>query len=485
MLTSIAVSRHARSLVSARLLGVVGLLAALSAPGAEPIRVLVVGGQNNHNWQRSTPYLHYLLDREPDIAATLANAPPAQADETARAAWQPRFGDYACVVLDYNGQPWPEAQRQAFTDYVRGGGGVVVIHAANNAFPGWLDYETMVGLLWRGREYGASLYVADNGQVVREEPNQGRGMGHGGVYDWVMTTRDPDHPVTRGLPATWLHSHDELYHGQRGPAADLHILLTAFSDPAKGGTGKNEPILWWIPFGQGKVVTQLMGHVGDLTPLQCVGFQTLLVRACQWLATGACTKPVPATFPTAERTSLEELTPEAQELLAASAMARVTTPVRPATVAANDLQPGLQWQFFSGQWDRLPDVAALTPTRTGVATVIDLAPSPAKDGFGLVFSGFLRIDAAGDYSFFTASDDGSALWLGGVQVVANDGLHPVVEAGARVSLEAGIYAFELRYFEKSGGEGLTVLYAGPGIPKQPIPAALFGHTPPPATGAGR
>ena len=55
---------------------------------------------------------------------------------------------------------------------------------------------------------------------------------------------------------------DELYHGQRGPAEHMHILATAYSDKAKGGTGTNEPMVWVIPYGKGRVFTTVLGHVG-------------------------------------------------------------------------------------------------------------------------------------------------------------------------------------------------------------------------------
>jgi type 1 glutamine amidotransferase len=133
-------------------------------------------------------------------------------------------------------------------------------------------------------------------------------MGHGSQYDWMMTTRDPDHPITQGMPLHWQHKTDELYHGQRGPAKDVHILLTAYSDPGEGrrGTGKHEPIVWWVPYGQGKVVTNLMGHVGGLDCMKCVGFQVTLRRACEWAATGKCVTPIPSNFPTADATSIVE-----------------------------------------------------------------------------------------------------------------------------------------------------------------------------------
>ncbi|NLF72477.1 MAG: ThuA domain-containing protein [Candidatus Anammoximicrobium sp.] len=290
--------------LAALLLAALGLCPAAVAAD-QPLKVLIIGGQNNHNWAKSTPYMEKVLNRSNRFQATVGNAPGRDATAADWDAWQPRFGDFACVVLDYNGQMWPERVKQAFVDYVRGGGGVVAIHAANNSFGGWKEFEQMVGLLWRGRDYGASLYLDDQGQLVREAPGQGRGMGHGGQYDWVMTVRDAEHPITRGMPVTWMHKRDELYHGQRGPAENVKILLTAYSDPApgRGGTGKNEPIVWWIPYGKGRVVTNLMGHVGELGSMECVGFQTLLYRTCEWAATENCTIPIPANFPTAQATS--------------------------------------------------------------------------------------------------------------------------------------------------------------------------------------
>ena len=286
-----------------------GCMALVSAAGAsaDPIKVLIIGGQNNHNWKVSTPFMKTLLDKAGHFATTVNNTPDNKAPKSDWDAWQPKFRDFNCVVLDYNGQMWPEPVKKEFVDYIHGGGGAVVIHAANNSFTGWKEYEQMVGLLWRGSNYGTSLYVDDDGKVVREEPGKGRGMGHGAQYDWKMTVRDASHPITQGMPVHWMHKMDELYHGQRGPAQDVHILLTAYSDPdgPRHGTGKNEPIVWWIPYGQGRVVTNVMGHVGGLDCMKCVGFEVLLYRGCEWAATGKCTTPIPADFPTETKTSVK------------------------------------------------------------------------------------------------------------------------------------------------------------------------------------
>jgi type 1 glutamine amidotransferase len=275
----------------------------VSAAAAEaPIKVLVISGQNNHDWAKSTPYLEKLLNRTDRFQATVNNAPGPKAPQAAWDAWQPRFRDFGCVLLNYNGEAWPERVKKDFVEYVRNGGGIVVIHAANNAFTGWKEYEQMVGLLWRGKEYGDSLYFDKEGNIVREKAGEGRGMGHGGQYDWVMTTRDAFNPITQGMPLHWMHAKDELYHGQRGPAADMHILLSAYSDPKNGGTGYDEPIVWWVPFGKGKVLTNVMGHVGETTPLECVGFQVILLRSVEWLSTGECRTPLPENFPTENQT---------------------------------------------------------------------------------------------------------------------------------------------------------------------------------------
>lgn len=267
---------------------------------ADTINVLIVSGQNNHDWKKSTPLLSRILDSVDGIKVTVRYAPQSNASPEEWDRWWPDFGSFDVVLLDYNGDHWPDDVKESFISYVKEGGSVLLVHAANNSFSGWTDYEEMVGLLWRGSDFGYSLYVDDQGKIVREKPGQGRGMGHGGQYPWVMTTRDHDNPITADMPLHWYHATDELYHGQRGPAKNVNILLTAYSDPAEGrnGTGKHEPIVFWVPYGDGKCLTNLMGHVGSTTPLECVGFQTVLIRSVEWLATGECQTPLPANFPT-------------------------------------------------------------------------------------------------------------------------------------------------------------------------------------------
>ena len=265
--------------------------------------VLLVSGQNNHDWERTTPMLKKILEEGGLFDVTVSLTPPKGAPQTDWGRWQPDFKAYDVVVSNYNGEMWPEAVRTRFEQYIGGGGTALVQHAANNPFAGWTAFEQMVGLLWRGSEGGYRVYLDDDGAVVRRPPGEGRGAGHGKLHDWQITARLADHPILKGLPDLWLHPHDELYHGQRGPAENMSILATAYSDPDHGGSGRHELMMWWIPYGQGKVLTLLPGHLwsgqDDDRALRCVGFRTLLQRGAEWLATGAVTLPVPDNFPSA------------------------------------------------------------------------------------------------------------------------------------------------------------------------------------------
>ena len=110
------------------------------------------------------------------------------------------------------------------------------------------------------------------------------------------------------MPTEWMHAKDELYQGQRGPAENMHILATAFAATDKSGTGTNEPMIWWIPYGKGRVFTTVMGHAmgDDITAIRCIGFQTVMTRGCEWAATGQVTLPIPENFPGASQAKLAE-----------------------------------------------------------------------------------------------------------------------------------------------------------------------------------
>ncbi len=275
---------------------------AQDSPAVEKIRVLIIDGQNNHNWVDTTQFLREKLEGTGLFSVRVSTTPARQAAQQAWSDWRPDFSSADVVLSNYNGPAWPEHVRQAFEAFIRQGGGLVNVHAANNAHSGWAEYETMTGLLWRGAKDGARLALNEQLEVVKQPAGEGPGAGHGPQHEYQVTSIDPEHPITAGLPKQWLHAKDELYHGQRGPAEGMHVLAAAYSSPEFRGTGMYEPMVWWIGYGKGKAVTILLGHVNandrsEMPAMKCVGFLTLLYRSCQWAAGREVTVAKPDDFP--------------------------------------------------------------------------------------------------------------------------------------------------------------------------------------------
>jgi uncharacterized protein len=177
------------------------------------------------------------------------------------------------------------------------------VHAADNAFPQWKEYNLMVGVGgWRGRnEKSGPHFFYQDGKLI---PDQAPGMArsHGARNPFKVVNRVTDHPITKGLPQEWMHVGDELYANLRGPGENMTILSTAWSDPANRGTGHEEPMLMVIAYGKGRVFHTAMGH--DLAALNCAGFITTYQRGAEWAATGKVTQKVPSDFPAPGRTSI-------------------------------------------------------------------------------------------------------------------------------------------------------------------------------------
>lgn len=284
-----------------RLLALAIALSTAAGPyqDAKPIRALIVDGQNNHDWKSTTPVLVETLEATGRFEVEVTTA-PAQGEDMS--GFRPDFASHDLVISNYNGEPWPESTRAALEEYVSGGGGLVIVHAADNAFPDWPAYNRMIGLGgWGGRDESDGPYIRyRSGEFVRDE-SAGRGGSHGKRHPFEVVVRDPEHPITRGLPKVWKHAEDELYDRLRGPAEHLTVLATAYSDPATGGTGEHEPMLMVIAYGDGRVFHTTLGH--DTTAMSCAGFRSTLARGAEWAATGTVTLPVPDDFPTEKATS--------------------------------------------------------------------------------------------------------------------------------------------------------------------------------------
>ncbi len=250
-------------------------------------KVLIVDGQNNHQWKVTTPIIQAILQSTGRFTVDVATAPAAGGD---MASFKPKFSDYDVVLSNYNGDPWSAATKKAFVDYVFGGGGFVCVHAADNSFPNWAEYNQMIGVGgWGNRTEKDGPYVRwREGKFVRDT-QPGRGGSHGQRHEFEVVVRDTEHPITRGIPASFLQSADELYAELRGPANNMQVLATAFSDPSTGGTGEHEPILMVIQAGTGRVFHTTLGH--DAVSESGTAFQVTLQRGTEWAASGEVTQP--------------------------------------------------------------------------------------------------------------------------------------------------------------------------------------------------
>ena len=294
----------------------VGLLTFFSACKNEAgYKTLIITGQNNHNWKASSPVLKQILDETGLFSSEIIITPEKGGDMK---AFNPDFSKYKLVVIDYNGDSWSEKTNNAFVEYVKNGGGVVLYHAADNSFPLWKEYNEMSGLGgWgnRTQKDGPYVYYKNNQLVI--DTSSGIGGTHGKRREFLVRTRVTNHPITRGLPEAWLHGTDELYSLLRGPAKNMQILATAFADSAAGGgTMRDEPMLMAITYGKGRIFHTTMGHAdeGGGPSMHCAGFIITMQRGAEWAATGEVTQKVPWDFPSAAavvlRPDLKEITLE-------------------------------------------------------------------------------------------------------------------------------------------------------------------------------
>jgi uncharacterized protein len=274
---------------------------------------LIVTGQSNHNWQESSAVLKQILDNTGLFSCDIATTPEKGADMS---TFNPDFSKYKLVVMDYVGDSWPDETKAAFVDYVSSGGGVVIYHESCMAFPEWKEYNEMTGLggwMNRNEKDGPYMYYRNNRLVVDTVP--GPAGSHGGAREFMVRTRVLDHPVTKGLPARWMHGKDELYSQLRGPGKNMTILATAFADTVPGGgTRRDEPMLMAITYGSGRIFSTVMGHAdpGGGPAMQCTGFIVTLQRGAEWAVTGEVTQKIPFDFPSAAgvvtRTGFAEMT---------------------------------------------------------------------------------------------------------------------------------------------------------------------------------
>jgi type 1 glutamine amidotransferase len=254
-----------------------------AAPAGPPkIQVLIITGQNGHNWRGTTPILRKILEDTEKFEVHVTEEFRGGGPETLK--------PYDLVVLNYQDRGnrpelrWGDRADKALVDFVNSGKGLVVYHFSMAAFDGWTEYEKMSAANWR--------------------PNFGH---HSAPHNYVVDIKDQEHPITKGLKLSFPQANDELYSNLRWqPAGSYHVLATAYDDHALyaasrtdarapqplEGTGANEPMLWTVDYGKGRVFTTALGH--DVEQVQTPAFTTTFARGAEWAATGKVTLPIPA-----------------------------------------------------------------------------------------------------------------------------------------------------------------------------------------------
>ncbi len=170
----------------------------LPTQAAGTIRVMLLDGQSGgpyHAWQQVTPVLKKELEETGLFQVDVVTAPPANGDFT---SFQPDFQKYQVVVSNYDAPDWPANLKSAFEQYIQNGGGLVTVHAADNAFANWPAYNKMIGIGgWRGRnEQAGPLWYYKEGRL-ESDTSPGNAGSHGNRLPFALTVRDSDHPITK------------------------------------------------------------------------------------------------------------------------------------------------------------------------------------------------------------------------------------------------------------------------------------------------
>jgi uncharacterized protein len=258
---------------SALLVMLVGCLVAavlMAQSPARTFRALILTGSSDqpyHDWRLTSPFLKKLLTDTGRFEVRILDQVRELSDEM--------LGGCDLLVLNYNGPRWGGDAEKKIEEAVRSGKGFLAVHGISYGEffgmeqkegrwvgtddPGWTAYAEMLGATWKPEN-----------------------IGHARRHIFEVKWTQPDHPIARGLEPTFL-ADDELYHRMDLKPGAV-TLATAYSDPAEGGTGREEPQIWAVMFGQGRAVHITLGH--DLKALQQPGFIAAFTRAAKWAGRG-------------------------------------------------------------------------------------------------------------------------------------------------------------------------------------------------------
>jgi type 1 glutamine amidotransferase len=227
----------------------------------EKIKLLLLSGKNNHEWQKTTPKLQEIFTQSNLFSVTITEWPDTLSERSLK--------QFRVIVSNWNSWPernctWPETTKNAITGFIKNGKGMVFVHSAGSANYDWSEYQR-----WGGASWGDSTK-------------------HGKVDAFQVKFTSSDCPVTKGMAD--FRTTDELWVNARITGSQK-VIAEAFAPIENSGSGEMEPILFCGNSGKGRTFSMLLGH--DANAMKNFGFQTLLLRGSEWAATGTVTQKIP------------------------------------------------------------------------------------------------------------------------------------------------------------------------------------------------
>jgi uncharacterized protein len=214
----------------------------------QPNRVLILSGANNHDWAATTPLIQKTLadsGMEVDIC------------EQTSGITSDMLLSYDVIVSNFNNFKdkdivWPKETKLAFLDFIRNGGGHVVLHAGGSSFYNWDEYHH-IAASW------------------------GKQTQHGPVHDFAVTIEEPRHPICRGMKTFSVK--DELWVNTQFPPGS-EVLMSAYCSSQHQGNDASEPILAVSEYEKGRCVNLMLGH--NVTAINNPGLKEVLIRCTAW-----------------------------------------------------------------------------------------------------------------------------------------------------------------------------------------------------------
>jgi len=221
----------------------------------KPIRVLLLSGRNNHEWQQTTPFIEKIFLQSGKFTVSVT-----EKTDTLKMS---DFIKFDVVLSNWNSWPendfrWPERTKKALLQFIKNGGGFVTFHASSSAFYNWPEFQKISTAAW----------IMDT-------------TSHGKVSETNVSIINKKHPVTAGISDFVIF--DELWlNAAVNPK--FEVLGTASNQKITDEGLKSQPAIMVAGYGKGRIFHTILGH--DLIAMESEGFQMLMLRGTEWAAIG-------------------------------------------------------------------------------------------------------------------------------------------------------------------------------------------------------